>query len=178
MTKIQILDKSFSLFIPADEIRKAVDRIATEMNNDLNGKDVIFIAILNGAFMFAADLYKKLDIPSRITFLKLASYEGTSTSGKIKRLIGLGEDLKGLTVVVLEDIVDTGTTLDHIVKQLRGYEPAEVKIATLFLKPDVYHYDIPLDYVGIKVPDRFIVGYGLDYNGFGRNLEDLYVLSE
>jgi len=178
MSKIQILDKQFNLFLPASEIELAIDKIAQLMNKELSGKEVLFIAILNGAFMFAADLYKRLTIPSRITFLKLASYEGTSSTGKIKRLIGLESDLKDLIVVVLEDIVDTGTTLDHIMKQLKGYEPAEIRIATLFLKPDVYSYQIPLDYVGIEVPNRFIVGYGLDYNGYGRNLKDLYVLSE
>jgi hypoxanthine phosphoribosyltransferase len=176
MSKIQILDKHFSLFIPATDIQKAIDRLAVRMNEELKGKEVIFLSILNGAFMFAADLYRKLKIPSRITFLKLASYEGTSTSGKVKRLIGLSEDLRGLTVVVIEDIVDTGVTLDHIVKQLNGYEPSEIKVATLFFKPSTYRYDIPLDYVGIEVPERFIVGYGLDYKGYGRNLEDLYVL--
>ncbi|NOY36227.1 MAG: hypoxanthine phosphoribosyltransferase [Chlorobi bacterium] len=176
MSKIQILDKQFKLFIPAADIQKAVTEMAGRMNEELKGRDIIFIAILNGAFMFAADLYRKLEIPSRITFLKLASYEGTTTSGKVKRLVGLGENLKGLTVVVIEDIVDTGVTLDHIVKQLKGYEPADIKIATLFFKPGTYRYEIPLDYVGIEVPDEFIVGYGLDYNGYGRNLEDLYVL--
>ena len=178
MSKIQILDKQFTLFLPASEIEQAIDKIAQSMNKELAGKEVLFIAILNGAFMFAADLYKRLTIPSRITFLKLASYEGTSSTGKIKRLIGLESDLKDLIVVVLEDIVDTGTTLDHIMKQLKGYEPAEIRIATLFLKPEVYSHQIPLDYVGIEVPNRFIVGYGLDYNGYGRNLKDLYVLSE
>ena len=124
--------------------------------------------------MFAADLVKHLDLDCTITFLKLASYQGTSSTGKVKRLIGLNEDIEGQTVVVLEDIVDTGITLDFIQKQLRGYEPAEIKLATLLYKPDACQQDVSLDFVGIEIPDDFVVGYGLDYNGFGRNLKQIY----
>jgi hypoxanthine phosphoribosyltransferase len=128
--------------------------------------------------MFAADLMKYIDLDCQISFLKLASYEGTSTSGKVKRLIGVNEDLKGHTVSILEDIVDSGLTLDQIMKQLGGYEPDEIKIATLFFKPKAYKMNIPVDYVGMEIPNAFIVGYGLDYNGFGRNLRSLYKLDE
>jgi hypoxanthine phosphoribosyltransferase len=144
------------------------------MNKELKGQKIFLIGILNGCFIFAADLVKHLDLDCRITFLKLASYQGTSSTGKVKRLIGLNEDIKDQVVVVLEDIVDTGITLDFIQKQLRGYEPAEIKLATLLYKPEACRKDVSLDYVGIEIPDDFVVGYGLDYNGYGRNLRQIY----
>ena len=178
MDKVRILDKEFKLFISEKQIQEAVEEIACRMNKELKGQKVFLIGILNGCFMFAADLVKRLDLDCRITFLKLASYQGTSSTGKVKRLIGLDEDIKDQVVVVLEDIVDTGITLDFIQKQLRGYEPAEIKLATLLYKPEACRQDISLDYVGIEVPDNFVVGYGLDYNGYGRNLRQIYTIIE
>lgn len=178
MDKVRILDKEFKLFISEKQIQEAVEEIACRMNKELKGQKVFLIGILNGCFMFAADLVKRLDLDCRITFLKLASYQGTSSTGKVKRLIGLNEDIKGQVVVVLEDIVDTGITLDFIQKQLRGYEPAEIKLATLLYKPDACRQDVSLDYVGIEIPDDFVVGYGLDYNGHGRNLRQIYTVIE
>jgi len=128
--------------------------------------------------MFASDLYKNLTFDSQISFLKLASYSGTSSSGNVKRLIGVNEDLKNKTVVIIEDIIDSGITIDNIIKQLKGYEPAEVKIATFLFKPDAYTVDIPIDYIGMEIPNDFIIGYGLDYNGFGRNLKHIYKIVE
>ena len=174
MDKVRILDKEFKLFISEKQIQEAVEEMARRMNKELKGQKVFLIGILNGCFMFAADLVKRLDLDCRITFLKLASYQGTSSTGKVKRLIGLDEDIKDQVVVVLEDIVDTGITLDFIQKQLRGYEPAEIKLATLLYKPEACRQDISLDYVGIEIPDDFVVGYGLDYNGYGRNLRQIY----
>ena len=174
MDKVRILDKEFKLFISEKQIQEAVEEIACRMNKELKGQKVFLIGILNGCFMFAADLVKRLDLDCRITFLKLASYQGTSSTGKVKRLIGLDEDIKDQVVVVLEDIVDTGITLDFIQKQLRGYEPAEIKLATLLYKPEACRKDVSLDYVGIEIPDDFVVGYGLDYNGYGRNLRQIY----
>lgn len=174
MDKVRILDKEFKLFISEKQIQEAVKEMARRMNKELKGQKVFLIGILNGSFMFAADLVKHLDLDCTITFLKLASYQGTSSTGKVKRLIGLNEDIEGQTVVVLEDIVDTGITLDFIQKQLRGYEPAEIKLATLLYKPDACRQDVSLDFVGIEIPDDFVVGYGLDYNGFGRNLKQIY----
>lgn len=176
MEKIKILDKQFRLSIPSSQIQAAIGQIAEKMNCDLAGQDVIFMGILNGSFMFASDLFKRIGVESQITFLKLASYQGTSSSGKVKRLIGINEDIQGKTVVILEDIVDTGITLKNIMKQLQGYEPAEIKIATLLLKPEVYDKTIPIDYVGIEIPNEFIVGYGLDYDGYGRNYENIYTV--
>jgi hypoxanthine phosphoribosyltransferase len=178
MDKVRILDKEFKLFITEKQIQEAVKEMARRMNKELKGKKVFFIGILNGCFMFAADLVKHLDLDCTITFLKLASYQGASSTGKVKRLIGLNEDIKDQTVVVLEDIVDTGITLDFIQKQLRGYEPAEIKVATLLYKPEVCRHNVSLDYVGMEIPDDFVVGYGLDYNGFGRNLKQIYTVIE
>lgn len=176
--KVSVLDKNFEIFIDSERIHKAVLGMANRMNDDLKGKDVIFLGILNGSFMFASDLYKLIQVPSQISFLKLASYQGTSSSGNVKRLIGINEDLIGKTVVVLEDIVDTGITIDNIIKQLKGYEPAEIKLATLLLKPEALQTEVSLDYVGIEIPNDFIIGYGLDYNGYGRNLADIYKITE
>ncbi len=175
---VRVNDKKFKLYLSEDKIQKAVQKIADDMNRDLQGKDVIFMGILNGAFMFASDLFKKIDIPSYITFLKLASYQGTVSSGNVKRLIGINEDIKGKTVIVLEDIIDTGITMESIIKQLNGYEPAEIKIATLLFKPDAFVKDYKIDYVGFDIPNDFIVGYGLDYGGFGRNYPDIYSVAE
>jgi len=146
------------------------------MNRDLAGRDPIFLGILNGAFMFAGDLYKQLDFPCQITFLKLASYSGTQSTGSVKQLIGINRDMKNRVVVVLEDIVDTGVTLETIIRQLSGYEPAEIRVATFLHKPDAAVKEVKLDYTGIEIPNNFIVGYGLDYEGYGRNLRDIYQL--
>ncbi|MCD6565417.1 MAG: hypoxanthine phosphoribosyltransferase [Bacteroidales bacterium] len=178
MDNVRILDKEFKLFISEKQIQEAVERMASRMNKELKGQKIFLIGILNGCFMFAADLIRNLDLDCTITFLKLASYQGTSSTGKVKRLIGLNEDIKDQVVVVLEDIVDTGITLDFIQKQLRGYEPAEIKLATLLYKPEACRQDVSLDYVGIEIPDDFVVGYGLDYNGYGRNLRQIYTVIE
>jgi len=178
MESVKILDKTFEPYITSEQLNKVVKDMAARMKTDLAGKDVVFVAILNGAFMFASDLFREIDFPARITFLKMASYVGTSTSGSVKQLIGMNEDLKDKTVVVIEDIVDTGITIDLIIKQLEAYGPAEVKVAALLLKPEAYTKEMKLDYIGLEIPNRFIVGYGLDYNGYGRNLKDIFVLSE
>ncbi len=173
---VKVLDKEFEISITHDQ--DAIEKVAEKINNELSGKDVIFLGILNGAFMFASDLYKNLTFNSQISFLKLASYTGTSSSGTVKRLIGVNEDLKDKVVVIIEDIIDTGHTIDHIIKQLKGYEPAEIKIATFLFKPDAYQSDIPIDYIGMEIPNDFIIGYGLDYDGFGRNLKHIYKIIE
>ncbi len=176
MKKVTLLDKTFQVSIPEATIQEAIQRMAADMNRDLKGKDVFFIGILNGSFMFAADLFKYIDLKCQITFLKLASYQGTMSTGNVKRLIGINEDIEDKTVIILEDIIDTGNTLDSIIKQLKGYDPAEIKIASMLFKPEAYTKDIKVDYVGIEIPNDFIVGYGLDYDGYGRNLRDIYTL--
>jgi hypoxanthine phosphoribosyltransferase len=178
MDNVKVLDKSFSIYLTEEEILAEVKRVADEINKDMEGEEPIFMGILNGSFMFASDLYKNITLDSQITFLKLASYEGTTSTGKIKRLIGINEDIKDKTVVVIEDIVDTGNTLDSILKQLKGYEPKEIKLVTLLFKPDAYTKDFPIDYKCFDIPNDFILGYGLDYDGYGRNLRNIYKIIE
>ena len=173
---VKVHDKHFEPFIPEDKIQHEVSRIAKEMNRDLADKDPIFLGILNGAFMFASDLYKQLSFPCQITFLKLASYSGTQSTGTVKQLIGINRDLKDRVVVVLEDIVDTGVTLEMIIRQLSGYQPAEIRVATFLHKPDAAIRKVELDYVGMEIPNDFILGYGLDYAGYGRNFKEIYRL--
>ncbi len=175
--EVQVLDKKFKVSIPSAEIQESIQKLALRINNDLKDKEVIFIGILNGCFMFAGDLFKYIDLECQITFLKLASYQGISSSGNVKRLIGINENIEGKTVVILEDIIDTGNTLESIIKQLKGYEPADIKVATLLFKPDAYGKSIPIDYAAFRIPNDFIIGYGLDYDGFGRNLKDIYTIT-
>lgn len=178
MYKIKLHDKQFSIFIPAEKIQSEVQRIADRINEDLKNEDVIFIGILNGAFMFASDLLRKIDFNVQISFVKLTSYQGTSSTGKVKSLIGINEDLKDKTVVIIEDIIDTGNTIESIIRQIKGFRPRQIFVATLLLKDELYTKDIKLDYVGFNIPTDFVVGYGLDYQGFGRNLRGLYKIIE
>ena len=173
---IKVQELHFKPFISEERIQKEVSRIAEQMNQDLADKDPIFLGILNGAFMFASDLYKQLTFPCQITFLKLASYSGTESTGTVKQLIGINRDLKDRVVVVLEDIVDTGVTLETIIRQLSGYQPAEIRVATFLHKPEATVREVKLDYVGMEIPNDFILGYGLDYDGYGRNFKEIYQL--
>ncbi len=173
---VRVHDKNFRPFITEAKIQNEVARIAKEMNRDLAEKDPIFLGILNGAFMFASDLYKQLNFPCQITFLKLASYSGTQSTGTVKQLIGINRDLMDRVVVVLEDIVDTGVTLETIIRQLSGYQPKEILVATFLHKPDATIRVVKLDYVGMEIPNDFILGYGLDYDGYGRNFKEIYQL--
>lgn len=175
MKQVKIHDKTFELYIPYEKLRSVVESMADKMNKDLNGKNPLFICILNGSFMFAAELFKRINlIETEISFVKLASYQGDKTTGSVKQLIGLNEDIEGRTVVILEDIVDTGITIENILEQLKKLNPKEIKIATLLLKPESLQKDVQLDYIGLEIPNDFIVGYGLDYNGHGRNLINIY----
>jgi hypoxanthine phosphoribosyltransferase len=176
MKEITILDKTFRELIPEETILRRVDELAKQISSEMSGKDVVFLGILNGAFMFASDLFKRIDFGAKISFVKLASYEGTSSSGSIKELIGWNEDIKKKSVVIIEDIVDTGHTLERIVDELTIRKASEIRIATMFFKPGAYKKNIHLDYVGIEIPDNFVVGYGLDYNGYGRNFPSVYTL--
>lgn len=176
METVKVLDKTFYKTISAKEIEQKISAVAEKMNEELKDKDVIFIGILNGSFLFAADLFRQINFECQITFLKVASYEGTTSSGKVKRLIGINENIENKTVVILEDIIDSGVTMDYILKQLKGYEPKEIFIATLLYKPEAFVKNFKIDYIAIEIPNDFIVGYGLDYDGFGRNLKDIYTL--
>ena len=174
MENIKVLDKTFEIFIPYEEIESRIVDMAVKMNKDLASKNPIFLGILNGSFMFASELFKTLSIDCSISFLKLASYQGTTSSGNIKQLIGLNENLTGRTVVILEDIIDTGHTMKDIIKQIRGFEPEKIIISTLLYKPKAYNNCYPIDYYCFDIPNDFIVGFGLDYDGYGRNLKHIY----
>lgn len=178
MKEIRILDKNFREYLTEDTIQQRIAELAQQLNRELADKEVVFLGILNGAFLFAADLFRQINFPARISFVKLASYQGTSSSGSIKELIGWNEDIRDKTIVVIEDIVDTGNTLELIVGELVVRKAAEVKIAAMLYKPDAYTKNIPLDYIGFEIPNNFVVGYGLDYDGFGRNLPAVYTLVE
>ena len=174
MSQITVKDKKFELYLSSDIIQKRITEIATELSLHLREKDPVFLGILNGSFMFASDLLRQLSFDARITFLKLASYQGTKTTGTVRQLIGLNQSITGQHVVILEDIVDTGLTIEHITNQLSGYKPASMRIVALLLKSGSYRQDIKIDYVGFEVPNDFIVGFGLDYEGYGRNYKDIY----
>ncbi|HBK31796.1 MAG TPA: hypoxanthine phosphoribosyltransferase [Porphyromonadaceae bacterium] len=176
---ITIKDKDFELFIHHEQIEESISRIAEQMNRELEGKNPLFLTVLNGAFMFASELMKRVTVSSEITFVRLASYDGMSTTEQVKEVLGLNESIKGRTVIIVEDIVDTGNTMISLLKHLKVEEPKEVKIATLLFKPAALkHADLHLDYVALRIPSDFIVGYGLDYDGYGRNLRDIYKLKE
>jgi adenylate kinase len=174
---IHLHDKAFEPFISADEIKFAIKNMAKQMDDDFFDEVPVFIGVLNGAFMVMSDLLKNYKGMCEVSFVKMASYEGTQTTNQVKELIGLNQDLKDRTVVIVEDIVDTGNTVEVLKAIFKEKGVKHLKIATLFFKPDAYKKDIKLDYVGIRIPDKFIVGYGLDYNGLGRNLQDVYQLA-
>jgi hypoxanthine phosphoribosyltransferase len=174
METIQVRDKSFKISITAKQIDEAVIKIANQMNTDLKGKNPLFLVVLNGAFMFASDLMKKIIIPCEISFVKLSSYVGTQTTSTVRELIGLDEVLHDRTVVIVEDIIDTGITMGVTMAKLKNLEAEDVKIATLLFKPEAFQRDYPIDYIGLEISNDFIVGYGLDYDGNGRNIPEIY----
>jgi hypoxanthine phosphoribosyltransferase len=176
MKEAVILDKKFRELISGKEISRRVDELAKEINRDFEGKEVVFLGILNGAFLFAADLFKRINLKARISFVKLASYEGTKSSGSVKELIGWNEDIKDMQIIIIEDIVDTGHTLELIMGELKVRKVAGIKTVTLLFKPGAYKKKMPIDYIGFKIPNDFVVGYGLDYDGYGRNLPSVYTL--
>lgn len=173
---IRIKDKTFAVSIPEADILREVDRVAAELNRDLAGKAPLFLSVLNGSFMFMADLMKRIDIPCEVSFVKLASYQGAKSTGRVKELIGLNENLEGRTVVIVEDIVDSGLTMQRLVEQLAAHRPGKIHIVTLLLKPDRLMVNLDIEYVAMRIPNDFIVGYGLDYDGLGRNYKDIYTV--
>lgn len=177
-TTIKVHDKYFKPYIPASDIESEIKRIAACLNNDYTGRKPLFIAILNGSFMFASDIFKHLTIDAEICFIKLASYKGTKSSGQVITAIGLDMDLFGRDVVVIEDIIDTGKTLTTFSLQLKHQQPQSLKICALLHKPEATEYPISIDYLGFTVPNKFLLGYGLDYDGLGRNLPEIYQLVE
>ena len=178
MSIVKIKDKTFRTFIPEDQIAERVKAVAERINKDLADKNPLFLAVLNGSFIFAADLMRNITIPCEISFVKLASYQGTTSSGVIKEVIGLNEELAGRTVVILEDIVDTGFTIKRMIETLGTRGPESVHVCTLLLKPGKLQVPLNVEYVAMEIPNDFIVGYGLDYDQQGRNLRDIYTLVE
>ena len=178
MSIVKIKDKTFRTFIPEDQIAERVKAVAERINKDLADKNPLFLAVLNGSFIFAADLMRNITKPCEISFVKLASYQGTTSTGVIKEVIGLNEELAGRTVVILEDIVDTGFTIKRMIETLGTRGPESVHVCTLLLKPGKLQVPLNVEYVAMEIPNDFIVGYGLDYDQQGRNLRDIYTLVE
>ena len=176
MSRVTIKDKTFETSMPEAMIKARVKELAQQISKDMEGKNPLFLAVLNGAFIFAADLMREMTIPCEISFVKLASYQGTTSTGKIKEVMGINEDLSGRTVIILEDIVETGLTIRQMIESLGTRNPASIHVCTLFFKPEKLQEDLDLKYVAFRIPNDFILGYGLDYDQQGRGLKDLYTL--
>lgn len=176
---IKLHDRTFRVMIPAAKIDEAVTAVAQRINADYADKDTpLFVGVLNGSFMFMSDLIKKIEFNSELSFVKLSSYEGTQTTGDVKCLIGLNHSLEGRHVIIVEDIVDTGESIERMVRDLEKLHPASISVCTLFFKPGSYRKQIPIEYKAMEIGNEFIVGYGLDYDQLGRNLKDIYVVTE
>ena len=176
MSKVKIKDKTFETSMTEAEIKQRVKELAQQISRDMEGRNPLFLAVLNGSFIFAADLMREMTIPCEISFVKLASYQGTTSTGKVHEVIGINENLTGRTVIIVEDIVESGQTMKRMIEQLGTRNPASVHICTLFFKPERLKEDLTLDYVAFTSPNDFILGYGLDYDQQGRGLKDLYTL--
>ena len=178
MSVVKIKDKTFKTSIPEAEILKKVKVVADRINKDFEGKTPVFLAVLNGSFIFAADLMRMITIPSEISFVKYASYEGTSSTGSMKTLMGINQNLEGRHVVIVEDIVDSGFTMAHMIEELKKLKPASIEICSLLVKPGNLKVNLNINYAVMEIPNDFIVGYGLDYDQEGRNLRDIYTIVE
>ena len=178
MDKIKVRDREFAVSIPEEKIKARVAEVAAQISHDLEGKRPLFLAVLNGSFVFAADLLRGIETPCEISFVRMASYEGTSSTGAVKQLIGLKEDIKDRTVVIVEDIIDSGLTMVHLLELLKEKQPADIKIAALLVKPGNLKVELDIPYCCFEIPNDFIVGYGLDYDGEGRNLPSIYTVTE
>lgn len=178
MKRVKVLDKTFEVSIPEAEIKEHVKAVAQQLNRDMEGKNPLLIAVLNGSFIFAADLMRELTIPCEISFVKLASYQGTMSTGSVTEVIGINENLAGRHVIIVEDIIDTGLTMKSMVESIGTRNPASVSICTLLLKPDKLKVELDIKYVAMRIPNDFILGYGLDYDQQARGLKDIYTLVE
>ena len=178
MKTVQVKDKTFSVSISEAEIRRRVDEVAAQISRDLDGERPLLLAVLNGSFMFAADLIRGIETPCEISFVRMASYSGTASTGRGKQLLGLNEDIEGRTVVIVEDIVDSGLTMKELIDILQAKHPKEIRIAALLVKPGNLKTELDIPYCCFEIPNDFIVGYGLDYDGYGRNLRDIYTVVE
>ena len=178
MSTVKIIDKTFKTSITEEQIKQRVKELGQQISQDMEGKNPLLIGVLNGSFIFAADLFREITIPCEISFVKLASYEGIFSTGKVEEVLGLNEDISGRTVIIVEDIVDTGRTMRQMLNTLSVRRPASIHICTLFLKPDKLEEPLDIKYVAFTIPNDFIVGYGLDYNQQGRGLKEIYTLVE
>lgn len=176
MQEVIIHDKTFRVLIEADKIQQRVKEIGTQINSEYKGKCVLFLGVMNGAFLFAADLFKSIDLECEISFIRVSSYSGTESTGAMKNVLGLNSNIEGRDVIIIEDIVDTGDTMKYLMHELNSKNPASLKLATMVFKPAALKHPLKPDYVGFEVPPDFLVGYGLDYDQLGRNLNDIYIL--
>ncbi len=176
--KIKLLDKTFRVMIPAEEIDKAVERVAEQLNVRYEGRTPVFLGVLSGSFLFLSDLVRKTTFDSQLAFVKISSYEGTESTGNVKQQFGVDFDIEGRDIIIVEDIVETGHSMNYLLDHLRRKNPASISICTLFFKPEKFLYEYKIDYTALSIGNEFIVGYGLDYNQLGRNLKDIYVIDE
>ena len=176
--RIQLLDKTFKVMIPAEEIDRAVSRVAEQLNVRYEGKTPVFLGVLSGSFLFLSDLVRKTTFNSQLAFVKISSYEGTESTGNVKQQFGVDFDIEGRDIIIVEDIVETGHSMNYLLDHLRKRNPASISICTLFFKPEKFLYEYDIDYTALSIGNEFIVGYGLDYNQLGRNLKDIYVVEE
>lgn len=177
--KVTLNDKTFEVMIPAEEIDKAVAKVANQLNaNYVSAKQPpIFVGVLNGSYMFLADLVRKIDFNNEVTFVQISSYEGTQSTGTVTQKLGIDFDIEGRDIIIVEDIVETGHSINHMINYIRSLNPSSIEVCTLFFKPEKYQYDLPIKYCAMEIGNEFIVGYGLDYDQLGRNLKDIYVLA-
>lgn len=176
MKELQVKDKRFAVSIPEAELQKEIRRVAAEITKDMQGKEPLFMPVLNGSFIFAADLLRQIPIPCEVSFIKLASYQGTQSTGEIREVIGLTQDITGRHVIIVEDIIDSGLTMAHMIDTLQRQNPASISVCSMLVKPDALKVKVPIAYCCMEIPNDFIVGFGLDYDGFGRNTRDIYTL--
>ena len=176
--KILLQDKRFRVMIPAEEIDQAVERVADQLNERYAGRTPVFLGVLSGSFLILSDLVRKTTFNSQLAFVKISSYQGTESTGEVKQQLGVDFDIEGRDIIIVEDIVETGHSMNYLLDHLRKKNPASISICTLFFKPDKFLYEYEVDYVALSIGNEFIVGYGLDYNQLGRNLKDIYVIDE
>ncbi|MBR5334359.1 MAG: hypoxanthine phosphoribosyltransferase [Alistipes sp.] len=178
MNRIKLQDKWFKVMIPAEEIDAAVDRVAKQLDERYKGRTPIFLGVLSGSFLFLSDLVRKISFDSQLAFVKISSYSGTESTGNVQQQLGIDFDIEGRDIIIVEDIVETGHSMNYLLEYLKAKNPASITICTLFFKPDKFLYEYKIDYTALSIGNEFIVGYGLDYNQLGRNLKDIYVVDE
>ncbi len=178
METVKIKDKEFEVFLTREVILNAIDKVAEKMNKDLAGKNPLFICVLNGSFVYASELIQRITTPCEVSFVKMSSYEGTASTGNVKEVYGLQEDIEGRTIVIVEDIIDTGCTMAQMLKQLEAKNPKEIYVTTLLLKPDALQQSVQMDYIALSIPNDFIIGFGIDFDGYGRNLPHIYKIKD